>query len=91
MDHAHDRTLGADSRRFFTSLADRYKALNDAAADDGSLDWTGILLEEIYEALSEANATALRTELVQCGAVIAAWIEDLDQREALAGGDGSPD
>lgn len=70
------------SRSMFASFAERYKALNDyaAATDDGSLDWTGILLEEVYEALAEGDPAKLREELIQSAAVIFAWVEDIDTR-----------
>jgi hypothetical protein len=43
-------------------------------------EWALILLEEVYEALAEADPARLRTELIQAGAVIAAWVSDLDRR-----------
>lgn len=45
--------------------------------------WRDILWEEVAEALAEKEPAALRTELVQCAAVIQAWIADIDQREAV--------
>lgn len=42
--------------------------------------WDGILLEEVYEALAEADPAKLRTELIQVAAVCAAWVHDLDRR-----------
>ena len=72
----------AFSRSQFVLFAERYRAVNDYAAEasDGSLDWAGILLEEIYEALAEEDPTKLREELIQSAAVITAWIEDIDSR-----------
>lgn len=49
----------------------------------GHGDWRGILKEEYYEAMYEAachNEPKLRTELIQCAAVIVAWIECIDRR-----------
>lgn len=61
--------------------ADEYKSLNDDIERIGSdAQWAFILLEEVYEALSESNREKLREELVQVAAVAVAWIEDLDSR-----------
>ncbi|MEU6552064.1 hypothetical protein ABZ915_17535 [Streptomyces sp. NPDC046915] len=53
------------------------------AAADGMTAWDLILLEEVYEALAESDPAALRTELIQCAAVIQAWLHDLDTRPAV--------
>jgi hypothetical protein len=77
----------ADSLRTFKIIADNYKAMNDSPTEGSELDWTGILLEEVYEALSEMgeeNDWPLRYELIQVAAVVVAWIEDIDRRR-LAG------
>lgn len=58
-------------------VAEEWKRLNDEAAIAGSLTWEGILLEEVFEALSEADHGPLEVELTQVAAVAAAWIEDL--------------
>lgn len=42
--------------------------------------WDGILLEEVWEALAEADPAKLRTELIQVAAVAAAWIQAIDRR-----------
>ncbi len=42
--------------------------------------WEHILSEEFYEALAESDPTKLREELIQCGAVICAWVEAIDRR-----------
>lgn len=44
----------------------------------GGASWEAILAEETFEALAETDKAAQRKELVQCAAVIVAWIEDLD-------------
>lgn len=69
------------SREMFSVFADSYKASNDAAVKAGTIDWTGILLEEVYEALAEEDTAKLREELVQSAAVIVAWIEAIDRRK----------
>ncbi|MFD9630115.1 NUDIX hydrolase [Streptomyces violascens] len=62
--------------------ANRYRDHADRAAASGVLAWRDVLLEEVHEALAESDPAALRAELVQCAAVIHAWIHDLDGREA---------
>ncbi len=61
--------------------ANRYRDAADRNAEAGVLSWRDVLLEEVYEALAEKDAAALRAELVQVSAVCAAWIADLDSRE----------
>lgn len=60
--------------------ADRHRDSCQYLAAHGGPDWRSILLEEVYEALAEDEATLLRTELVQVAAVAAAWIEAIDRR-----------
>lgn len=63
---------------FFVNWADEYKRQNDereAAGKPGI--WAKILLEEVFEALSETDGPRLFTELKESGAVITAWMEDL--------------
>lgn len=45
---------------------------------DGS--WRAILNEETCEAFAESDPLKLRRELVQCAAVIVAWLEAIDRR-----------
>lgn len=84
-DMAGDPESQCDARDRFAEWADNYRAINDGGFDprdtDRRLDWTGILLEEVYEALAESDPVKIRAELVQCAAVIQAWIHDLDGRE----------
>lgn len=56
----------------------------ELAAQQGNLTYSDILMEEIAEAFCEAdNPVDLRTELVQCAAVLVAWIECLDRKRDL--------
>lgn len=61
--------------RLFTEVT------NDLAAE-GLVAWRDILLEEVFEALAEADPTRLRTELIQIAAVSAQWAEAIDRRAA---------
>lgn len=44
--------------------------------------WDGVLLEEVYEALGEADPDRMRAELVQVAATTVAWIAAIDRRTA---------
>lgn len=83
-DMAGDATAQCDARLMFDEWAENYRAVNDGNLDqrdpDQRLDWTGILLEEVYEALAETDPAKLRAELIQVAAVCAAWVSDLDRR-----------
>ncbi|MEU1074332.1 MULTISPECIES: hypothetical protein [unclassified Streptomyces] len=73
-----------NARKFFKGCADRYKAINDGVFDprddDPRLDYTGVFLEEVYEALAESDPAKIRAELVQAVAVGVKWIEAIDRR-----------
>ena len=82
--HHPDGTGG----RFYAerAVAARRNCQLAAADPDMGAQWALILLEEVYEALAESDPAALRTELVQCAAVIQAWLADLDSRGTAGGG-----
>lgn len=56
------------------------KAATDAAANDDSVTFADILLEEVFEALAEADLERLRTELIQVAAVCQAWVGSIDRQ-----------
>lgn len=56
------------------------KDTNEMRVANGTLAWDGILLEEVYEALSESDPAKLRAELIQVAAVAVAWVEAIDRR-----------
>lgn len=68
------------NRSLFETYAHAHKRVNDEAAENGTLDWTGILLEEVYEALSESDPAKIREELIQVAAVAATWVDAIDRR-----------
>lgn len=72
-----------------TSMWQEYAAMaqgvNDARAIVGTVTWSSVLQEEVYEALAEEDPVLLRAELVQVAAVVVAWIEALDRRPRLVG------
>ena len=63
----------------YREAAEEAKSLNDMAG--GGYDWTTVLLEEVYEALSEPTDEGFRRELVQVAAVALAIINDIDRRK----------
>ena len=65
-----------------TELADHARAACQQAFAEGNGSWAHILMEEVREAFAEKDPAKLRTELVQCAAVIQAWISDIDRRTA---------
>lgn len=67
-----------DARLATNAAADKTPGLEH----HGPLTWRHILLEEVFEALAEAEPAALRAELVQIGAVSVAWVEAIDRRTA---------
>lgn len=86
-------TKFGDQRHADGTGAEHYVAMADEAREDverfvaqhSGPEWALILLEEVYEALAESDPAKLRTELIQTGAVIAAWIHDIDRRPPPAG------
>jgi hypothetical protein len=52
----------------------------DTDPDPALMSWMRLLREEVAEAFACADATCLRTELVQVAAVAVSWIETLDAR-----------
>lgn len=69
-------------KEYYEPLANEARAQADEAAEDGVLTWVAVLLEEVYEAVSETDYKGLREELIQVAAVAAAWVESIDRRAA---------
>ncbi|MGW3992175.1 hypothetical protein ACWEF6_01680 [Amycolatopsis sp. NPDC004772] len=74
--------LPGDWSRLYAGNADRWKALNAERVHYGQLGWDGILLEEVYEALGEADETKMREELIQVAAVALQWAGAIRRRQA---------
>lgn len=60
------------------------KVRTDRAAQQGSVTWRHILIEEVCEAFAEDDPVLLRAELIQVAAVAAAWAEAIDRRITAA-------
>lgn len=80
-----DQHLPDGTHERFRWQAIRYRDATDEAAGTGGLTWRHILLEEVFEALTETDPGKLREELIQSAAVIVRWVEDIDSREAPHG------
>lgn len=52
----------------------------DHNADEGTVTWLDITLEEFAEAIAESDPVKLRTELIQLAAVAQQWAEAIDRR-----------
>lgn len=65
----------------FEFEADGWKAKNAERAGAGTLSWDGILLEEVYEALSAEDEDKMREELVQVAAVALTWAGAIRRRQ----------
>jgi hypothetical protein len=73
--HPDGTALAGDGLR-----AENAREICQAMARRGQTTWRGILAEEVAEAFAESDQHALRTELIQCAAVIQAWVSDIDRR-----------
>lgn len=71
-----DGTGGA----YDANMADLWRKACQREFDEGRGTWKVILLEEVYEALAEADPVDLRAELLQVAAVAVAWVEAIDRR-----------
>lgn len=69
----------------YALAANMWKVDNAGRMAEGCLAWDGILLEEVFEALEQAelaNEVGLRQELIQVAAVVVAHVEAIDRRAA---------
>lgn len=57
----------------------------DGRAEDGTLTWADILIEEVAEAIETRTPGELREELIQVAAVAIAWVEAIDRRRLKRG------
>lgn len=51
------------------------------AFEHGHPTWRDVIMEKFYVAIASQNHRDLREGLVELGAIVVAWIEDLDRRE----------
>ena len=81
--------IGADrdpsiARSFYLAAEAEAKADNDLDVGMGTLGWDGILLEEVYEALAEADPEKAEAELIQVAAVAVQAVLSLRRQRGAA-------
>ncbi|HEU5472720.1 MAG TPA: hypothetical protein VFV67_18895 [Actinophytocola sp.] len=72
----------------WTNLADTARRECEHASETGQLSWRHVLVEEVAEALAEADPARLRRELVQVAAVAVQWLQAIDHRSTPAAQNG---
>lgn len=72
-------------RLVYKNLADGWKETNAQRVADGTIAWDGILLEEVFEALSEEDPVKQYEEFVQVAAVALQWAGAIRRRGESAG------
>lgn len=60
--------------------ADTARRACQRATERDAVTWAHILREEFWEVMAETDPARLRAELIQVGAVCAAWVADIDSR-----------
>jgi hypothetical protein len=84
-----DGLLGDCDHDYYATIADDWKGRNayrvrrrneQGYPRDRNCAWDGILREEVYEALAEADPVKRRAELVQVAAVAVNMIEQIDRQ-----------
>lgn len=73
----HDSGCG---EKAYGYMRDCYREIYETSAVLGRVTWADVMLEEVYEALSEEDPKKLRAELLQVAAVAVAWVECLDRK-----------
>lgn len=68
---------GGTDRVRYLPLCEAAKGECDDAGASETLTWGHVLLEEVYEVMSESDPVALYNELTQVAAVAMAWAADL--------------
>ncbi len=77
---------GTTDDDYAKGLRDHFRAFVDSLPDPYSprrLTWLDVLQEEFLEAAAETDPVKLREELIQIGAVVAAWVEAIDNNEIV--------
>ena len=73
----------------FEFMAMHYRTECQAAHANGTLTYQHILLEEVFEALAEADPLKLKDELVQVAAVAVKMVELINREQEADGASGS--
>lgn len=78
-----DQHLPSASIQRIVPSADYAKDRTNSAFETGTASWEDVLVEEVCEAVDEAQAgdtAKLRVELIQVAAVAFRWIWEIDQQ-----------
>jgi len=79
----------AEARALFARYARNYGRINrglyDPRDQDPVPDWTGLLLEPVYDALAQPDPARQRDHLVNVAATAIAWAADIDRQEPTRG------
>lgn len=70
------------SRETYGTLCYLARTMCQHAAEQGTVTFADIFMEEVFEALAESDPAKLRTELIQSAAVLVAWVEAMDRRQS---------
>lgn len=81
----HPDGTGDDGWAGVGEIANCARNACDHAFATGGGTWRHIAMEEVAEAFAESDPAKLRVELVQAAAVLVAWVEAIDRREANHG------
>ena len=65
---------------FFRRVADTYQRQNVRWEMDGVLDWSGLMIEAAYAAMSETDPETRRTKLLRVAALAVAWSDAIAGR-----------
>jgi hypothetical protein len=65
---------------FFRRVAETYRAQNIRWEMDGVLDWSGLMIEAAYVAMSETDDNLRRDKLMRVAALSVAWSDAIAAR-----------
>lgn len=74
-----------DIRLSYAGWEQVYQQINRDRDDQDTMGWDSILLEEVYEALSETDRAKRRKELIEVAAVAVAMVECMDREDERDG------
>lgn len=69
-------------RKTLKEILVQFRKINEQAAEVGNLSWYPIIMEEVFEALTETDEEAQIEELIQAAAVLVAMIECLYRKRS---------
>lgn len=70
---------GTPGENTYKSLRDRAVEVNGWDDSSDRISFAGVLLEQVFEAVSKSDQDVLRGELLQCAAIAVEWVEKIDR------------